>query len=67
MLANVVSALTSVISMIGAVFNAIFSESGNLAVVAPIFLLFIAYTFFGKGWGLVLRLFNKTGGRRRRG
>lgn len=66
MLADIVSALTSVISMIGAVFSAIFSDSGSLAVVAPIFLLFVAYTFFGKGWGLVNGLFNKTGARRKR-
>lgn len=66
MLADIVSALTSVISMIGAVFGAVFTDNGALSVVAPIFLLFIAYSFFGKGWALVNGLFNKTGAKRKR-
>lgn len=66
MIAEILSAVTSAISVVGSVVSALFSESGALASISGVFMLSIAFYFMYKGWNLVSRLFARGSGRRRK-
>lgn len=66
MIADILSAVTSAITVVGSVVSALFGEAGSLSSISGVFMLSIAFYFMYKGWNLVSRLFARGGGRRRK-
>ena len=66
MIADIVAAVTSAISVVGSVATSLFSASGALSSISGVFMLSIAFYFMYKGWRLVSGLFARGGGRRRK-
>ena len=65
MISDIVSAVTSAISVVGNVVASLFSATGALSSISGVFILSIAFYFMYKGWNLVSRLFARGSGRRR--
>ena len=66
MIAEILTAVNSAISVVGSVVSALFGENGALSSISGVLMLSIAFYFMYKGWNLVSRLFARGIGRRRK-